>query len=152
MHITELLLRKHRLLKYRACTKYKHGPLVSEKDAVVSPAMQPFSGGTHQRSPSPKSQPDPAHQTCAKSSVNCSGIICQLSILRADSLHDCSLLLVAKMHFQEVCVALRGHAKDICLCRVSFSLEDSPMSLNIELQQCLRVPLTNKHTLVKDCA
>lgn len=151
MHITEFLLRKHRLLKYRACNKYKHGPLVSEKDAVVSPAMQPFSGGTHQHSPSPKSQPDPAHHTCAKSSVNCSGIICQLSILRADSLHDCSALLVAKMHFQEACVALRGHAKDVCLCRVSFSLEDSPMSLCIELQECFRVPVTYKHThCVKD--
>lgn len=94
LHITELLLRKHRLLKCGACTKCKHGPLLPEreKDVLVSSVMQPFSGGTHQHSPSPNSQPDPAHQTCAKSSVNWSGTICQLPILRPDSLHDSSLL------------------------------------------------------------
>lgn len=51
-----------------------------QQTAVVSPVTQPFSGGTYQHSPFPKNQPDPAHQTWAKSSVH-SGLVLFVSCL-----------------------------------------------------------------------
>lgn len=122
-HITELLLRKHRYLKCGACTKCEHGPLVPEreKDAVVSQAVQPFSGGWN-TSAQPLSQ-EPAWPCTS----NLSQAFSKLVWHYLSAVHTESWLPVwqqsfpgAKMYFQAVDVASGGHAKDGCLCSSLF--------------------------------
>lgn len=125
-----VFIEKIRIPEAWVYTKCLHGPLVSqrEKDPVrcCSFISKAALRGVHQHSPSPGGQPAPAHQTWAKSSagVTWHSFISQFSTPTAGLLHDSSLLL-AKMYFQAARVALRGRAKDGCLCSSlsSFSLE-----------------------------